>query len=86
MTRKQHKALRRSKAIKKKQNILRIKNRATFAAAVAVASAAIAAPNISAQDTSAQAMIEEMRSTEEGEAFYQRQQEAFSEAISPEEN
>lgn len=34
----------------------------------------------------AQAMIDEMRSTEEGEAFYQRQQEAFSEAISPEES
>ena len=42
-------------------------------------------PEIIARER-AQAMIEEMRSTEESEAFYQRQQEAFSEAISPEEN
>ncbi len=61
MTRKQSKALRRSKAITKKQNILRIKNRAkSTAAAVAVASAVLAAPNISAQETSAQATIEEI--------------------------
>ena len=46
MTRKQSKALRRSKAIKKKQNILRIKNRAKSAVAVAVASAVLATPNI----------------------------------------
>ena len=46
MTRKQHKALRRSKAITKKQNILRIKNRAKSAAVIAVASAVIATPNI----------------------------------------
>ena len=56
MTRKQSKALRRSKAIKKKQNI--IKNGAKSVAAVAVASAVIATPNISAQETSAQATIE----------------------------
>ncbi|HIC41969.1 MAG TPA: hypothetical protein EYO86_02660, partial [Pelagibacterales bacterium] len=60
MTRKQHKALRRSKAITKKQNILRIKNRAKSAAVVAAVSAVIATPNISAQDTSAQATIEEI--------------------------
>ncbi len=61
MTRKQSKALRRSKAITKKQNILRIKNRAkSTAAAVAVASAVLATPNISAQETSAQATIEEI--------------------------
>ncbi len=47
MTRKQTKALRRSKAIKKKQNIIK---RAKSAAAVAVASAVFATPNISAQD------------------------------------
>ena len=58
MTRKQSKALRRSKAIKKKQNI--IKNGAKSVAAVAVASAVIATPNISAQETSAQATIEEI--------------------------
>ena len=46
MTRKQHKALRRSKAITKKQNILRIKNRAKSAAVVAAVSAVIATPNI----------------------------------------
>ena len=61
MTRKQNKALRRSKAIKKKQNILRINNRAKSAvAAVAAVSAVLATPNISAQDTSAQATIEEI--------------------------
>ena len=58
MTRKQSKALRRSKAIQKKQNI--IKNGAKSVAAVAVASAVIATPNISAQETSAQATIEEI--------------------------
>ena len=58
MTRKQHKALRRSKAIKRKQNM--IKNGAKSVAAVAVASAVLATPNISAQDTSAQATIEEI--------------------------
>jgi len=51
MTRKQHKALKRTKAIKKKQNILRIKNRAKSAAAVAAAGAVLATPNISAQST-----------------------------------
>ena len=61
MTRKQNKALRRTKAIKKKQNILRINNRAkTAVAAVAAVSAVLATPNISAQDTSAQATIEEI--------------------------
>jgi len=61
MTRKQNKALRRSKAIKKKQNILRINNRAKSAvAAVAAVSAVLTTPNISAQDTSAQATIEEI--------------------------
>ena len=61
MTRKQNKALRRTKAIKKKQNILRINNRAKSAvAAVAAVSAVLATPNISAQDTSAQATIEEI--------------------------
>jgi outer membrane receptor protein involved in Fe transport len=54
MTRKQTKALRRSKAIKKKQN------RAKSAAAVVVAGAVFATPNISAQETGAQAMIEEI--------------------------
>lgn len=54
MTRKQTKALRRSKAIKKKQN------RAKSAAAVVVAGAVFATPNISAQDTGAQATIEEI--------------------------
>jgi F-type H+-transporting ATPase subunit epsilon len=34
----------------------------------------------------AQAMIEEMRDTEEGEAFYRQYQEAFSEAVSPDED
>ena len=58
MTRKQQKALNRSKAVKRRQNI--IKNGAKSAAAVAVASAVIAAPNISAQETSAQATIEEI--------------------------
>ena len=57
MTRKQSKALRRSKAIKKKQNILRIKNRAKAVAAVAIASAVIATPNI---NISAQGAIEEI--------------------------
>ena len=57
MTRKQHKALRRSKAITKKQNILRIKNRAKSAAVIAVASAVIATPNI---NISAQGAIEEI--------------------------
>jgi len=51
MTRKQHKALMRSKAIKKKQNIARIKNRAKSAATLAVAGAVLATPNISAQGT-----------------------------------
>ena len=61
MTRKQNKALRRTKAIKKKQNILRINNRAKSAvAAVAAVSAVLTTPNISAQDTSAQATIEEI--------------------------
>ncbi len=46
MTRKQHKALRRSKAITKKQNILRIKNRAKSAAVIAAVSAVLATPNI----------------------------------------
>ena len=58
MTRKQQKALQRSKAIKRRQNIMN--NGAKSVAAVAVASAAIAAPNISAQDSSAQATIEEI--------------------------
>jgi outer membrane receptor protein involved in Fe transport len=58
MTRKQQKALKRSRAVKRRQNI--IKNGAKSAAAVAVASAAIVAPNISAQDSSAQATIEEI--------------------------
>ena len=57
MTRKQQKALRRSKAIKKQQNILRIKNRAKTVAAVAAASAVIATPNI---NISAQGAIEEI--------------------------
>ena len=57
MTRKQHKALRRSKAITKKQNILRIKNRAKSAAVVAAVSAVIATPNI---NISAQGAIEEI--------------------------
>ena len=51
MTRKQSKALRRSKAIKKKQNILRIKNRAKSVAVVAAATAVLATPNINAQGT-----------------------------------
>ncbi len=51
MTRKQHKALIRSKAIKKKQNIARIKNRAKSAATLAVAGAVLATPNIYAQGT-----------------------------------
>ena len=34
----------------------------------------------------AQAMIEEMRETEEGEAFYRQYQNAFSEAVSPEDD
>ncbi len=51
MTRKQNKALRRSKAIKKKQNIARIKNRAKSAATLAVAGTVLATPNISAQGT-----------------------------------
>ena len=46
MTRKQSKALRRSKAITKKQNILRIKNRAKSAAVIAAVSAVLATPNI----------------------------------------
>jgi outer membrane receptor protein involved in Fe transport len=58
MTRKQSKALRRSKAIKKQHNI--IKNGAKSAAVLAVASAVIATPNLSAQETSAQATIEEI--------------------------
>ena len=58
MTRKQQKALKRSKAVKRRQNIMN--NGAKSVAAVAVASAAIAAPNISAQDSSAQATIEEI--------------------------
>ena len=51
MTRKQSKALRRSKVIKKKQNILRIKNRAKSVAVVAAATAVLATPNINAQGT-----------------------------------
>ena len=58
MTRKQQKALKRSKSVKRRQNIMN--NGAKSVAAVAVASAAIAAPNISAQDSSAQATIEEI--------------------------
>ena len=34
----------------------------------------------------AEAMIEEMRATEEGEAFYQQYQGAFSEAVAPEDS
>ena len=34
----------------------------------------------------AEAMIEEMRATEEGEAFYQQYQDAFSEAVAPEDS
>jgi len=65
-TRKQHKALRRSKAIKKKQNILRIKNRATFAAAVAVASASavLATPNVRAQQTIEEVVVTSRKKTE----------------------
>ena len=51
MTRKQNKALRRSKAIKKKQNIARIKNRAKSAATIAVAGAVLATSNVGAQGT-----------------------------------
>jgi len=51
MTKKQNKALRRSKAIKKKQNIARIKNRAKSAASVAVAGAVLATSNVGAQGT-----------------------------------
>ena len=50
MTRRQQKALRRSKAIKKKQNIDRIKNRAKSAAVVAGVTAVLSTPNISAQN------------------------------------
>ena len=57
MTRKQHKALRRSKAITKKQNILRIKNRAKSAAVVAAVSAVIATPSV---NVNAQGAIEEI--------------------------
>ena len=57
MTRKQRKALRRSKAIKKQQNILRFKNKAKSAAAVAVASAVIATPSV---NVNAQGAIEEI--------------------------
>ena len=51
MTRKQNKALRRSKAVIKKQNIARIKNRAKSAASVAVAGAVLATSNVGAQGT-----------------------------------
>ena len=57
MTRKQRKALRRSKAIKKQQNILRFKSRAKSAAALAVASAVIATPSV---NVNAQGAIEEI--------------------------
>ncbi len=57
MTRKQRKALRRSKAIKKQQNILRFKNRAKSAAALAVASTVIATPSV---NVNAQGAIEEI--------------------------
>ena len=50
MTRRQQKALRRSKAIKKKQNIDRIKNRAKSAAVVAGVTAVLSTPNICAQN------------------------------------
>ena len=57
MTRKQAKALRRTKAIKRQNNILRIKNRAKTAATMAVAGAVLATPNI---EISAQGAIEEI--------------------------
>ena len=57
MTRKQRKALRRSKAIKKQQNILRFKSRAKSAAAVAAVSAVIATPSV---NVNAQGAIEEI--------------------------
>ena len=57
MTRKQRKAMRRSKAIKKQQNILRFKSRAKSAAAVAVASAVIATPSV---NVNPQGAIEEI--------------------------
>ncbi len=57
MTRRQRKALRRSKAIKKQQNILRFKNRAKSAAAVAAVSAVIATPSV---NVNAQGAIEEI--------------------------
>jgi outer membrane receptor protein involved in Fe transport len=57
MTRKQAKALRRTKAIKRQNNIHRIKNRAKTAATMAVAGAVLATPNI---EISAQGAIEEI--------------------------
>ena len=57
MTRKQRKALRRSKAIKRQQNILRFKSRAKSAAAVAAVSAVIATPSV---NVNAQGAIEEI--------------------------
>jgi len=57
MTRKQSKALRRSKAIKRQQNILRFKSRAKSAAAVAAVSAVIATPSV---NVNAQGAIEEI--------------------------
>ena len=57
MTRKQRKALRRSKAIRKQQNILRFKSRAKSAAAVAAVSAVIATPSV---NVNAQGAIEEI--------------------------
>ena len=66
MTRKQRKALRRSKAVKRQQNILRFKNRATSAAAVAVASAVIATPsvNVNAQGTIEEIVVTSRKKTE----------------------
>ena len=57
MTRKQRKALRRSKAIRRQQNILRFKSRAKSAAAVAAVSAVIATPSV---NVNAQGAIEEI--------------------------
>ena len=50
MSRKQIKALRRSKLLKKKHNISRMKNRAKAAAAAASVTAILATPQLSAQD------------------------------------
>jgi outer membrane receptor protein involved in Fe transport len=57
MTRKQRKALRRSKAIRRQQNILRFKSRAKSVAAVAAVSAIIATPSV---NVNAQGAIEEI--------------------------